>query len=219
MSKQNNEVYQVKNEVVTKRNFNDNQDTLDPEKVLTKLRLFFEKYKKPISYAGIGLVVIIASYIGYNYYLNWLNEEAEVKMLGAVALFEKDSLDKAMNGDGKNLGFKAILEEYSGTYSANQAQYYLGMIALKKGQYQEGIEYLESFSKPSNNLISASAYASMAYGYEELNQPEKAANLYEQAARIIENNQTTPVLFTTSSRKLRSRRKKSVRIRNLPRNF
>lgn len=192
MSKQNNEVYQVKNEVVTPKALNNTEDPLSPETVLTKLRLFFEKYKKQISYAVVGLVMVVSAYSGYNYYLSWLNEEAEVKMLGAVALFEKDSLDKAMNGDGKNLGFKAILEEYSGTYSANQAKYYLGIIALKKGQFQEGIEYLESFHKPSNNLISASAYASMAYGYEELNEPEKAASLYEQAARILENNQTTP---------------------------
>lgn len=192
MSKQNKEVYQVKNEVVTKTTLPNTDDTLNPETVLTKLKLFFEKYKKQISYLGIGIVVGIAAYLGYNYYLNWLNEEAEVKMLGAVALFEKDSLDKAANGDGKNLGFKAILEDYSGTHSANQAKYYLGIIALKKGQFQEGIEYLESFSKPSNNLISASAYASMAYAYEELNDPAKAASLYEQAARVFENNQTTP---------------------------
>ncbi len=192
MSKQNNEVYQIKNEVVAKTTLNNTDDNLNSETILTKLKLFFENYKKQISYFGIGLVVIISGYFGYNYYLNWLNEEAEVKMLGAVALFEKDSLDKAINGDGKNLGFKAILDDYSGTYSANQAKYYLGIIALKKGQFQEGIEYLESFSKPSNNLISASAYASIAYGYEELNEPLKAAGFYEQAARIIENNQTTP---------------------------
>lgn len=192
MSKQDKEVYQVKNEVVTKSVLNNSDDTLNPETVLSRIKLFFEKNKKQFTYISVGILIVIAGYFGYNYYLSWLNEEAEVKMLGAVSLFEKDSLDKAMNGDGKNLGFKAILEEYSGTHSANQAKYYLGIIALKKGQYQEGIEYLESFSKPSNNLISASAYASIAYGYEELNQPEQAANYYEQAARIIENNQTTP---------------------------
>jgi tetratricopeptide (TPR) repeat protein len=192
MSKQNKEVYQVKNEVVTKTNLENAADTLSPETVLSNLKLFFEKYKKQISYVGIGLILLVAAYYGYQYYLVTLNEEAEIKMLGAVSYFEKDSLDKALNGDGKNLGFKAILEDYSGTSSAEQAKYYLGIIALKKGQFQEGIEYLESFSKPSNNLISASAYSAIAYGYEELNEPAKAANFYEQAARVIENNQTTP---------------------------
>ncbi len=192
MSKQKKEVYQIKNEVITKNSPSDVMDVLTPETVFTKSRLFFEKYKKQISYLGVGVLVLVAGYLGYNYYLKWLNEEAEVKMLGAVAYFEKDSLDKALNGDGKNLGFKAILEDYSGTYSANQAKYYLGIIALKKGQFQEGIEYLESFSKPTNNLISASAYSAIAYGYEELNEPAKAASYYEQAARVIENNQTTP---------------------------
>ncbi len=192
MSKQSNEVYQVKNEVVTKNAASTTDDVLTPDTVLTKIRIFYDKYKKQIAYVGVGILVIVAAYFGYNYYLNWLNEEAEVKMMGAVALFEKDSLDKAIHGDGKNLGFKAILEDYSGTHSANQAKYYLGIIALKKGQYQEGIEYLESFSKPINNLISASAYSAIAYGYEELNEPAKAASFYEQAARVIENNQTTP---------------------------
>jgi len=192
MSKQNKEVYQVKKEVVTKTNLENAADTLSPETVLSNLKLFFEKYKKQISYVGIGLILLVAAYYGYQYYLVTLNEEAEIKMLGAVSYFEKDSLDKALNGDGKNLGFKAILEDYSGTFSAEQAKYYLGIIALKKGQFQEGIEYLESFSKPSNNLISASAYSAIAYGYEELNEPAKAANFYEQAARVIENNQTTP---------------------------
>jgi tetratricopeptide (TPR) repeat protein len=192
MSKPNQEVYQPKKEVVTKSHLSSVNDNLNPETVLNKLKSFFEKYKKQVSYVGIGIVVLVAAYFGYNYYLDMLNEEAEVKMLGAVAYFEKDSLDKAMNGDGKNLGFLAILEDYSGTSSANLAKYYLGIIALKKGQFKEGIEYLESFSKPSNNLISAAAYSAIAYGYEELNDPASAANYYEQAARVIENNQTTP---------------------------
>lgn len=192
MSKPNKDVYEIKNEVVTKSTISSTKDTLTPETVLAKIKLFFDQYKKQIIYFSIGILVMVVGFLGYNYYLSWLNEEAETKIYGAVALFEKDSLDKAVNGDGKNLGFKAILEDYSGTSSANLAKYYLGIIALKKGQFQEGIEYLESFSKPSNNLISASAYASIAYGYEELNEPIKAANYYEQAARVIENNQTTP---------------------------
>jgi hypothetical protein len=42
-------------------------------------------------------------------------------MFQAVYYFEADSLDKALNGDGNNLGFLEIIDEYSVTDAANLA--------------------------------------------------------------------------------------------------
>jgi hypothetical protein len=57
-------------------------------------------------------------------------------MFQAVRYFESDSLNLALNGDGNNLGFLQIVEDYSGTKAGNLANYYAGVIYLKQGNFR-----------------------------------------------------------------------------------
>lgn len=193
MAKTNQDTYQIKNEIKTPENLSTAEKAeFTAEVLIEKIKGFYQQYKKIIGYSVVGVLVLVGGYIAYGYYLDSLNQQAQTQMMRAIQYFEKDSLDKALKGDGAYPGFETIIEEYSGTSSANLARYYYGIILLKKGKFEEGLEQLEAFDKPNNNAMSAAAYAAMAYAYEELNQPEKAASHYELAARIFLNNQTTP---------------------------
>ncbi|MEM7370641.1 MAG: tetratricopeptide repeat protein [Bacteroidota bacterium] len=151
----------------------------------------------------VGLGVIALLVVGYLFYLNNLgqqNLEANTEMFRAVKEFERDSLDKALTGGGQFLGFEEIAEVYSGTEAANLATYYIGIIYLRKGELETGIDYLESFSK-SDNMLSASAYMAMGFAEEDLGNSAKAASHFEKAARTPdENDSTTPTMLLNAGR-------------------
>ena len=56
---------------------------------------------------GVALAILLSSVdiSVFNYYKDSQNELAQNEMFQAVFYFEADSLDKALNGDGNNLGF------------------------------------------------------------------------------------------------------------------
>jgi len=116
------------------------------------------KYQNIILGAVIGIALIGGGY----FYLQSADQEKDTEaqelLFRSVYAFEADSLDRALNGKGTNEpGLKAIAEDYSGTNAANQANFYIGAIQLKKGKFPEAIEALSNF-KSNDLLIQARAY-------------------------------------------------------------
>ena len=112
---------------------------VDVEEAFSKTELFLENNKKSLAIIVGAIVVLVGGYFAYKYwYVAGEEAKAQTEMFKAEQYFEKDSLEKAMNGDGNMaLGFAQIAEDYSITPSGNLAEYYLGMCLLKKGQYEE----------------------------------------------------------------------------------
>src|SRR5690242_17192933 len=82
--------------------------------------------RNPKTMIGIGLVFLLAvgGYFGFQYYKNNQNNQAQKQMFQAVYYFEQDSLNLALSGDGNNLGFIAIIEDYGFSDAAKLANYY-----------------------------------------------------------------------------------------------
>ena len=118
---------------------------------LSRSEQFLEKNKNVVFGVIAVIAVAIAGIFGWNYYKDSQNEEAQNAMYQAIYYFESDSLDLALNGDGANLGFTAIVDDYAGTPAANLANYYAGVCSLKKRQYEPARLYLEDFS--SSDLL------------------------------------------------------------------
>ncbi|MDX2245569.1 MAG: tetratricopeptide repeat protein [Bacteroidia bacterium] len=150
---------------------------------------------------GVAIVaLVIAGVIGYNVMRSGKNTEASSEMFQAVKYFEADSLDLALNGDGQALGFLDIVDEYSGTDAANVANFYLGAIYNQKGDLESSREYLEKVSL-GDNLFSMSVLSALAFVYEDLGNPDKAASLFEKAAYTPgENEATTPTMLLNAGR-------------------
>lgn len=149
---------------------------------------------------ALGVVALLV--VGYLFYLNSLkqkNLEANTEMFQAVKEFERDSLDKALLG-GQFMGFEEIVDVYAGTEAANLAKYYLGIIYLRKGEIETGVDYLEDFSK-ADNMLSSAAYMALGFAEEDLGNPSKAAGYFEKAARTPdENENTTPTMLLQAGR-------------------
>lgn len=182
----------------------------------SSLEVLVSKYKNIIIPGAVVLLLAIIGYLGFNYWNGLQNEEANELMFQAVKYFEADSLDLALNGDSNSgaLGLLDIENDYSTTDAANMARYYIGIIHLKKGELQEGVDYLEKVSKPSGSMFAVSVNAALGYAYEDLGDPSQAASYFEKAANSIEDNEhTTPTILMNAGRNYEAAGDKSKALR------
>lgn len=153
---------------------------------------WIEQHPK-IVFGIVGAIALsLAGFFGYRYYIDKQDLEAQREMFQAVYYFESDSLDLAINGDGNNLGFLDIIDEYSLTPAANLANFYVGASYLKQGKYELARLYLEDFSS-SDLLVQARAYSLIGDAYMEEENYEQAAGFYNKAANYKPNKYYTPI--------------------------
>ncbi|MCK9447439.1 MAG: tetratricopeptide repeat protein [Bacteroidales bacterium] len=170
------------------------------EEVLSKTERLIEENQKIITIAVTLLIVIVLGYLGFKrYYVEPREQEAQRQIFMAEAFFESDSLNKALYGDGNHLGFLDIVDEFGRTKTGNLARYYAGISYLQLGEYENAIDQLKRFSG-KDKIISVLAIGAMADAYMELNEPQKAVELYLKASRTNPNELTTPLMLFKAGR-------------------
>lgn len=166
----------------------------NPEAIVGKIgdfETFLERNTKLVSVLVAGVVIVVAGYFGYNWWTDTQNQEAQTQMFPAVYYFEQDSLKKALNGDGNNIGLISIAEDFGSTKAGELAKFYIGAIYLKQGKYQEAIDNLSGFSS-NDILIGPRANCLMGDAYMELNDHAKALEYYKKAALHTPNKYFSP---------------------------
>ena len=165
------------------------------EEALSKTEHFIEQNQNLLLIIIGVIVVIILGYFGFKrLYIQPREEEAQVQMFMAEKYFGADSLDLALNGDGMYPGFLQIIDDYGMTKSANLAKYYSGIIYLKKGDFNNAIDYLESF-KGRDMIVNPMAKGAIGDAYMELNKPNDAVDYYLEAAEADKNDFTAPLFY------------------------
>ncbi len=165
------------------------------ESTLTKTEQFIENNQKILTYIVGAIVIVILGFILINkYYIGARETEAQNQIWTAQRYFESDSLDLALNGDGNYLGFNEIINNYGWTKSSNLSKYYLGLIYMKQGNYQEAINTMKKFSTKSK-IVSAMALGVIGDAYVELNDMENAIKYYKEAAEENANDFTSPIFL------------------------
>jgi tetratricopeptide (TPR) repeat protein len=152
---------------------------------------WIEQHPKLVFGVVGAILLVVAGYFGFQYYKDTQNTEAQKEMFQAVHYFEADSLNLALNGDGNNLGFVDIIEDYSFTDAANLANYYAGVCYLKQGKFETAILYLEDFSS-KDLLVQPRAYSLLGDANMELQKYEEAAKYYHKASSYQPNKFFTP---------------------------
>lgn len=160
-----------------------------------KLEYQFEEHKSKILTGLTVLIVLVLGYVGYN---KLIKEPKEVEASGAIfkaqQYFDKDSFKLALNGDGANLGFEAIIDEYGSTKSGKIARYQAGICQLKLGKFQEAIDYLEDYSCP-DKLIQTIANGGTGDAYMELGKIEDGISNYEKAVKNAAGNEILEPIY------------------------
>lgn len=154
------------------------------EHALSTTEQFIEDNQSMLSIIALALMIIVGGYWGLKklYFLP-LEKEAENSIYAAQNYFEKDSFNLALHGDGNNLGFLDIMDEYGSTKPGELANYYTGICYLNLGDYDQAIEYLSSFST-DDELVSATANGALGDANLELGNKEKAVKYYKEASEV-----------------------------------
>ena len=167
------------------------------EKVIEKAKDFWSKYQNPVMIAAVAIIVLVGGYYGYKKYFQQPKEEKALDAIfKAEEYYRMDSLQKALNGDGLNLGFVKVVDKFGGTKAGNLAQFYAGDCFLRTGDFNKAVKYLEDFST-SQKQVQARAYKLTGDAYAELGKNDNAISNYKKAARHFtdDNNNSAEYLF------------------------
>lgn len=174
-------------------------NTLD--ETASKTEAFVEKNQKYI-FIIIGVVaLVVLGSLGYKEYITKPKQTAAMNDMfqaqkyfnDAVTGTAKDSLyNLTLTGGEGKFGMLDIIEEYSGTPSANLASYYAGTAYLRLKDYKNAVEHLSDF-KSDDEVLAPLAKGNIGDAFVQLNQPKEALDYYEQAAEMRDNDYTTPM--------------------------
>jgi len=165
------------------------------EEALSKTEKFIESNQKILTIVIGAIVVVVLIFFGFKrFYMAPREQEAKEQMYMAESYFEMDSLQLALNGDGMYPGFLDIIDDYGMTKGANLSKYYAGVCYLRLGNFDEAIDYLQSF-KGKDHILGPMAKGAIGDAYMELNQTAKAAEYYLAAAELKENEFTSPIFL------------------------
>lgn len=184
-----------------KHNKTDNaeQGMENVENTLSKFEIFFEKNMRTISYSIIGVIAIGLAVFAYNKFVHQPKEvRAYQEMFMAEYYFSVDSLELALNGDGNNLGFNDILSDYKRTSAANMANYYTGMILMKKGEFDQAIKHLKRY-KSKDQITSSMALGAIGDANVELGDLKNAIKYYVKAADKNDNVFVSPIFYNKAA--------------------
>ena len=162
---------------------------------LSKLENFYEVNKKTISTVTTVVLVVV---VGYFAYTKLFKGPAEDKAATALSIpqiyFQADSLNMALNGDGKNMGFVKIAKKYEGTAAGNLAHYYEGICELKMGDYKGAIKTLKDFDG-KGTILGYQAYGALGQAYMETGDNAKAIECFKKATADKNDVLVTPMFL------------------------
>lgn len=155
---------------------------------------FWEKHQKTIIGVIAALLFIIGAIVVYKYLVQAPKEKEAVNAIHkAQYQFERDSFALALENPGGGFeGFLDIIDNYSGTPTANLAKYYAGISYLNLGKYDAALEYLGEYNS-HDDLTPITKYGAMGDAHAELGAMDKAKSMYEKAIGAGNNNYLTPI--------------------------
>lgn len=197
--------YKAKTKVEKEQNIEEGSTTAEVfntlDETASKTEAFVEKNQKYIFVIiGVVALVVLASlaykeFVAKPKQVSAMNDmfQAQKYFDQAVTGAAKDSLyNLALTGGEGKFGMLDIIEEYSGTPSANLANYYAGTAYLRLKDYKNAVEYLSDFES-DDEILAPLAKGNIGDAFVQLNQSKDALDYYEQAIKMRDNEYTTPM--------------------------
>ena len=133
------------------------------ENTLSRTEQFFNENSKLIWSILAGIVVVGLGILGYHKYIyNPKCQEAQMQAVPAENAFAAGEYELALNGDGNDLGFAQIIEDY-GTKAGKAVYLYAGICELQLGNSENAIAWLKKYNGKEPILAARAA----AYLYKE----------------------------------------------------
>jgi predicted negative regulator of RcsB-dependent stress response len=165
------------------------QASLENNDIVLKAQNFWQQNAKNIVIVLLAIIVIVGGYFGYtDYILKPKEEKAADALVKVQEYFRLDSSNLVLNGDGHSKGALYIINNFSGTKSANLAKFYAGISYLHKSEFANAVKYLKDFSTDAKQ-VQLLALGNLGDAYSELNQKNEAIAAYKQAASTFETDE------------------------------
>jgi len=179
-----------------KKNNQKENEALNLEETISRSEMFIEKNKKLLVGIILLLVLLIAAiYLYKNYYVAARENKAQVALIQGQNYFQAGNFEAALNGDSISYkGFVDVVKNYGSTKAGNLAKGYAGLSLAQMGKYKEALEYLKGF-KAKDAMIGPAVKGSMGDCYANLEQPDKAVELWREAANAADNNTVSPIFL------------------------
>ena len=160
---------------------------------------FFEKNSKMVVVAIVVIFALAAAIFGYKKVIvEPRMTKAQEMLFEAQYQFESQTADfaLALNGDENTPGFAQVVEQYGNTPAGNLARMYAAACSLRLGEFDQAQSYINSFKNVKGvpgEIINAMAAGIKGDIAVEKGDNAGAAKLFEQAAKVSENDFTTPM--------------------------
>lgn len=157
-----------------------------PEVQVSSFEKFIKKYQNILFWGIIGILVIVFGILAVN---RWVvkpaQEEARGQMFPAEQLFAAGEYETALNGDGNNLGFAQVAEQY-GSKAGKAVWLYAGICAYNTGDNEAAVSYLRKYNG-KDKILKARALCCLGDAYVNLDKKAAALGCYKKAAALEEN--------------------------------
>lgn len=175
-----------------KNNKKDEPIGLDIE--LSKSEAFIEKHLKTILYVLVAVIVVVAGIFIYRNHMKSVELEAQNAIAKSQTAFAQEQYDQALKGDGANeKGLLKIIDDYSGTKTANLAKLYAAICYANLGKTDEAIKYFEGYDQQNDQMISPVSLAALGNCYVKKGNTQKGIDLLLKAAKKADNDAVSPV--------------------------
>jgi tetratricopeptide (TPR) repeat protein len=162
--------------------------------ILSKTDQFIDKYFKQILIGLGAIVVIVVGIIAFrHYYLNPREQNAEIALFPGQDYYANQQWAIALNGDDVDyIGFLGIIDEYSGTPSANLAKAYAGLCLYQLEDYEEALKTLKSY-KGKDRLFTAQIIGAMGDCEVNLENIKEGISHFRKAADYANSSLLSPI--------------------------
>lgn len=177
------------------QNINSEEDMLvDVAGQIKTVEEYIEHHRKTIL-AILGIIALgVAAWVWYTqFYQKPKQAAATEKIQYAQNYFDQAKYEYALDGDtlDTDAGFLDIIDNFSGTPSANLAKYYAGISYLNLGNYDMAVSFLNDYSN-TGAIIDSYKYGALGDAYSELGDNDKALSAYKKATTTQINEAATP---------------------------
>ena len=156
------------------------------EQTVSATEQFYNEHKKMIWGVLAAILVIVLGILAYQKFIYQPKcAEAMEQSYPAEMNFQAGEYGLALSGDGNNLGFADIIDQYGS--KAGQAVYlYAGICELRLGNNEEALSYLKKY-KGKEPILAARARSCEGDAYVALGDYAAAVRSYKAAVDVADN--------------------------------
>jgi len=147
------------------------------------------KENKTLRLVTMSIATVVVVTLGYFVYRQFIwgpaNEKSKDAYWTGLNYATQDSVDVAIDE------LRSVVKKYDGKQGGELAQYTLGSLYMKKGEFKKALEELEGV-KVKDTYVSVYVLGLQGDCHSELGKYKEAKSLYIDAAEENENEKTTP---------------------------